>query len=94
VRDKDSDKRRPQKELKAFEKISLEPGERKTVTFYLKKETFSHYEKEGKSFTVAAGRFEILAGASSRDISFREEIMVGDENGAHIRVTEDICCKR
>lgn len=88
VSDKDSDKRRPQKELKAFEKISLKPGERKTIEIRLDKEAFSHYEKESGSWVVRNGRFEILIGTSSRDISFREEIWVDAGDEKEIQITE------
>lgn len=50
---------RPNKQLKGFEKISLDPGETKTVTFKLKKEHLSFIGKENKR-VVEAGEFEVV----------------------------------
>lgn len=68
VRDVKAVVARPEKELKAFRKISLAPGETQTVTFTLDKEAFWYYESAKKTWTVEPGDFEILVGASSRDI--------------------------
>jgi beta-glucosidase len=59
---------RPIKELKRFEKISLRPGETGTVSFTLDKEALSFYHPELKKWVAEPGEFEILVGASSRDI--------------------------
>jgi beta-glucosidase len=44
VNDETSGLPRPLKELKGFKKISLEPGEEKTVSFTLTKEELSYYD--------------------------------------------------
>ncbi len=62
---------RPPKELKAFQKISLLPGETKTVKFTLDKEAFSFYDPALKQWVSEPGDFEILVGSSSRDIRAR-----------------------
>lgn len=59
---------RPDKELKGFEKISLNPGETKTVTMTLDKRSFAWYSTDLNDWYAASGEYEILVGASSRDI--------------------------
>jgi beta-glucosidase len=59
---------RPPKELKAFSKVSLEPGEQRTVKFVLDKEALSFYDVEAKGWVAEPGEFEVLVGSSSRDI--------------------------
>ncbi len=62
---------RPPAELKAFAKVSLAPGEKKTVTFTLDESSFAYFDPAGRRWTVAPGTFALLAGSSSRDIRSR-----------------------
>lgn len=59
---------RPEKELKGFEKVSLNPGETKTVTLELDKRSFAWYNTTLHDWFAASGEYKILIGASSRDI--------------------------
>ena len=68
VSDSASAFRRPEKELKAFEKVFLKKGETKTVTFTLDKQAFSYWNPAVKSWYLEPGRFEIEVGNSSRNI--------------------------
>lgn len=74
VSDRTGSVRRPLKELKGYEKVSLEPGETKTVTMTLDKRSFAWYSTELHDWYAASGEYEILIGASSRDIRLTEEI--------------------
>lgn len=65
VSDPISSVRRPSKELKAFEKVFLQPGESKTVTFALGKRAFAYYSEKVKDWLVESGSFDILVGNSS-----------------------------
>ncbi len=65
VRDLYASIARPVRELKGFARISLKPGETKTVSFQIGHEQLSYYHN-GK-FEVEAGAFEIMAGGSSTD---------------------------
>ena len=56
---------RPLRELKGFEKISLEPGESKTVTFEITPELMSHYNSD-LEFVAEPGEFIVSIGADSR----------------------------
>lgn len=68
IRDVASSLMRPEKELKAFAKVALEPGETKTVTFTLDWEALSFYDPARKQWVVEPGEFKVLVGSSSRDI--------------------------
>ena len=76
VADKDSTVIRPVKELRDFVKIELAPGETKTVTFTLGKRAFAYYDVQIHDWQVETGEFEILIGASSRDIALRDTVTV------------------
>lgn len=76
VRDVNSNVIRPEKELKGFEKIGLNPGEEKTVSFELDKKSFAYYNTDISDWHVETGDFEILIGKSSRDIVLKEVVKV------------------
>ena len=59
---------RPVKELKNFASVELSPGETKTVCMELNDRSFSWYNTEKKDWFAANGVYDILIGASSRDI--------------------------
>jgi len=76
IKDVESTVIRPEKELKAFEKVELKPGEEKIITFILKKRAFAYYNVEIKDWHVESGDFEILVGASSKDIKIKDIVKV------------------
>lgn len=76
VKDVESSVIRPEKELKGFSKVALQPGETKTVTFKLDKRAFAFYNTDLKDWEVETGIFEILIGKSSRDIVISEQLKV------------------
>ena len=76
VRPLDGEVPRPVHELKGFEKIVLQPGKTKRVTFTLGKRAFAYYSAALSDWHVETGRYEIQVGASSRDIRLTEEIAV------------------
>ena len=59
-------------QLRGFEKIHLEPGETKPVSFVLKPEALELLDRN-MEWTVEPGEFEILIGASSQDIRLKEK---------------------
>ncbi len=67
---------RPEKELKGFEKIDLQPGEEKAVTFVLDKRAFAYYNTDINDWHVETGEFEILIGKSSKEIVLKEKVFV------------------
>jgi len=66
---------RPVKELKGYEKISLEPGEKKTVKLKLLPEDLSLFDRD-MNFVVEPGTFEVMVGSSSMDIKLKGEFEV------------------
>ena len=74
IRDLTGSAIRPEKELKGFEKVFLESGETKTVTMELNKRSFAWYNTELHDWFAASGDYEILVGASSRDIRLTETL--------------------
>lgn len=67
---------RPEKELKGFEKIYLEPGETKRVSFTLSKRSFAYWNQKLGDWHVETGNYRILLGKSSRDIVLEKKIRV------------------
>ncbi len=59
---------RAPKELKGFEKVTLEPKEKKTVTIELDSRAFAFYNTAISDWCVENGDYDILVGSSSRDI--------------------------
>jgi beta-glucosidase len=68
VRDQQARLQRPEKELKAFAKVQLEPGERKMVTLSIARDALAYYDDLAHEWVAEAGEFEVLVGASSQDI--------------------------
>jgi beta-glucosidase len=59
---------RPHQELRAFDKVTLEPGESAVVRVELDQRAFAHWDATVQAWAVDRGRYEVRAGASSRDI--------------------------
>ena len=71
LRDPEARLVRPEKELKAFTKVNLQPGESKTVTLTLTRQSLAYYDPSVPGWVAEAGAFEVLVGASSADIRLR-----------------------
>jgi len=67
IRDKVSSVTRPVKELKAFQRISLEPGEKRTLVFELSTDSFSFYDIN-MNYVTEPGEFSIMVGNSSANL--------------------------
>jgi len=77
VRDVESSLPMPVKQLRGFERIVLQKGQRKTVTFTLKPiEDMRYYNAQQQRYAVWPGEFEIQIGSSSSDIRQKGTIMV------------------
>jgi len=74
ISDKESTLQRPEKELKKFVKIELEPGEEKEVSFKLESRDFSYYDSKRNMWVAESGEYVISAAASSRDIRLSETV--------------------
>jgi len=71
VRDVESSLDRPMKELKAFRRVALKPGESQTVSFSLDRSAMAFYDEGKKDWNVEPGAFEVQIGSSSRDIRLK-----------------------
>lgn len=68
VGDNKSSLPRPQKELKAFDKIALNPGEEKTVTFTITADDLKYFDDARHEWVAEPGKFTLYIGSSSTDI--------------------------
>ncbi len=75
VKDMECSVERPEKELKGFSKVFLEPGEKKTVSITLNRDAFAFYSTQQNRWVVEPGEFEIQVGASSKDIRLKHLIV-------------------
>ena len=74
VRERAPRLRRPDKELRAFAKPSLEPGEQREVSFQLEPRDLASYDTRVGAWRTDSGEFDLLVGASSRDIRLQETV--------------------
>ena len=68
IGDEESALVRPEKELKGFKKISLEPGETKTVTFDIEPEMLKYFDDAKHEWVLESGKFTAYVGSASDDI--------------------------
>jgi beta-glucosidase len=65
---------RPDKELKGFAKVALQPGETQTVTIELDARAFAYYDPAYHQWVTESGSFEILVGRSAADICLKASV--------------------
>jgi beta-glucosidase len=68
--------KRPIKELRGFQRVTLKPGEAKTITFTLAAQKLAYYDVGRHDFVVEPGLFEVMVGSSSADIRSRGRLEV------------------
>ena len=66
---------RPQKELKGFKKISLQPGEEKVVTFDIKPEDLQFFDDSKHEWVAEPGKFKVYVTSSSANVDNVAEFM-------------------
>jgi len=76
VHDVESTAFRPEKELKGFAKVRLEPGETIEASIELSRRAFAFYDPSQRDWIVETGDFDILVGASSQDIRLSGTIRI------------------
>ena len=91
VRDCEPSVFRPDKELKGFLKIDLEPGQEQRVSFKLDDRAFAFYDTGSSAWRVEPGEFEILLGASSGDLRLCDRVAVTSE---HATAVDPSLCQR
>ncbi len=71
VRDRETALPRPDKELKAYAKLSLEAGDSATVQLKLDMRSLAYFDDKRGAWVADAGEFELLIGQSSADLPVR-----------------------
>ncbi|KAH7316988.1 glycoside hydrolase family 3 protein [Stachybotrys elegans] len=66
----------PPRQLRGFDKIRLAAGASGTVTFDIRRRDLSYWDVRSQRWVVPAGTFQVVVGASSRDIKLRGSITV------------------
>ncbi len=61
---------RPVQELKGFERISLKPGESRTVNFTINADLLKFYNKD-LDYVCEPGEFDVMIGSNSRDVQHK-----------------------
>jgi beta-glucosidase len=74
---------RPEKELKAFAKVALNPGEEKMVRFELDRKAFAYFDVSIHNWNVNPGKFDILIGPSSNSLPLHSTIEIQVEQSVH-----------
>lgn len=69
---------RPDRELRAFAKLAIDPGQTRTVTRDLTPRAFAHWDVSSHGWQIEPGEYDILVGASSRDIRQRARVSLAD----------------
>ena len=66
----------PINQLKRFQRITLSPGESKTIAFKIPASEFSFYSTETNNLKTEPGRWEIQVGSSSKDIRLKKTFII------------------
>jgi beta-glucosidase len=66
----------PINQLKRFQRITLDPGESKILTFKIPASEFSFYSNRTNNFKIEQGTWEIQVGSSSKDIRLKKAFMI------------------
>ncbi|NMC84543.1 MAG: hypothetical protein GYA58_04590, partial [Anaerolineaceae bacterium] len=70
---------RPQKELRAFTKVFLNPGEEKPITFTLDARAFARFDNARHVWTLPSGEYSLQIGTSSQEIRLQANVeVIGD----------------
>ncbi|NCF73489.1 MAG: glycosyl hydrolase [Gammaproteobacteria bacterium] len=88
VQDEEASVQRPEKELKGFHKLELAPGASQQVQFSLAERDFSFYSTPHERWLAESGDFQLLVGASSRDIRLQQGVTLQSVEKLHYRFTE------
>ena len=68
---------RPKKELKAFQRITLKPGEKKTVQLKIKADDLRYWDENLHKWVLENDTIKLMVGSSSADIKFQKVLVPG-----------------
>lgn len=80
---------RPVQELCGFEKVELQPGETKTVTFQLNRRAFAYFSNQKHDWIVETGNYTLAAGNSSAALTTQKTIAMQGEKILPTEITMD-----
>lgn len=89
VHEQESEVARPENELKHFEKVTLQAGKEKTVSFQMTSRDFAYFNSKAHDWTVKSGKFDILVGSSSRDLPLKQTLTIESTNATKIVLTRE-----
>jgi beta-glucosidase len=72
--------KRPAKELRGFERITLAPGQTQKVTLTIPGSRLAFYDEKIHDFRVEAEAIDVMVGSSSDDIRLRSQFKVTATN--------------
>ncbi|WP_139956932.1 glycoside hydrolase family 3 C-terminal domain-containing protein [Flavicella sediminum] len=76
VKDVKSSQKTPKKALKGFQKVAVKAGQSKSIEIKIPYEAFTYYNITKEQYTVEEGKFEILVGNASDNITAVEKVKV------------------
>lgn len=74
---------RPAQELRAFDKVGLEPGQSARVGFELSGRDFAYYHVENSEWEIEGGTYELRVSASSGDVRLRAAVELSGTGAAN-----------
>ena len=80
MHNRDSKVTQPKEQLQGFERISLKPGETKTVHFSMPVEQLSYWDTDKHQYVINAGTFELMIGGASDDARQKGSFEVTSES--------------
>ena len=90
IRDEYASIPRPVKELKGYARLTLQPGESRSVTFNLPVDQLAFYD-EDLNLVIESGTFKVMIGSSSADIRAEEAFEVIGEKKSQVRKRVFVC---
>jgi len=81
---------RPLKELKGYQRLTLNPGQTRTITFHLPVNQLAFYDNDLK-LVVEPGTIEVMVGSSSEDIRLRDKFEIGGRKKKAVRERVFVC---
>ena len=76
VTDIKSSVQRPEKQLVAFDRVSILPNQTKTVELLIPAKDLAFWDVKKKAFVVEPGKFKVMVGSSSKDIKATSEFEI------------------
>ncbi|WP_406437076.1 glycoside hydrolase family 3 C-terminal domain-containing protein [Streptomyces sp. NBC_01613] len=83
--------RRPARELRAFTKVALPPGESRTVELPLERRAFAYYDVEQRGWAVAPGSYTIQVGENASHVVAEQTVtLTGDANASALSLDSSL----